>query len=93
MAEQPPVSMVMNASEQMLRYMEVSNGFMQGLSRHLDTNDIVASVHTISGNCAASFREIEWMHDLDCIYVDHEGDNDFMRTLVTRTVRDLAADK
>ena len=57
MAEQPPVPMVMNPNEQMLRYMEVCNGFMQGLSRHLDTNDIVASVHTFSGNCAVSFGE------------------------------------
>jgi len=90
MAEQPPVNMIINPNEQMLRYMEASNGFMQDFARQLDTNDLVSGIHVFSGNCAKSFRD--WMRDLDRIYIDHDGDNYFMRRLVTRTVRDLAAD-
>ena len=88
--QQPQVNMIMNPNDQMLRYMELNNDFMQGLARQLDTNDIVSTIHTFSGNSARSFRD--WMRGLDRIYVDHEGDHAFMRRLVTRTVQDLAAD-
>ena len=90
MAEQQNMNMVVNPNEQMVRYMEISNGFMQGLTRQLDTNDVASSIPVFSGGSAQNFRE--WMRCLDRTYVDHENDHCFMRKLISKTTRDLAAD-
>ena len=90
MAEQPAVNMIVNPNDQLLRYMENSNGFLEHFARQLDTNDLISGIHVFSGSCAKSFRE--WMRDLDRIYIDHMGEHEFMRKIVTRTVQDLAAD-
>ena len=85
-----PVNMVVNPNDQILRYMTYSNDFMQGLTRQLDTNDVLNGMHVFSGSSAQTFRD--WMRDLDRVYIDHPNDHAFMRRLVTRSVRDSAAD-
>lgn len=90
MADQQNVNMMLNADPNIIRYMETNNTFMRGLARHFEANDESKGVPIFSGGSAENFRD--WMRCMDRIFVDHPGDHDYMRKIVTKTVRDLAAD-
>ena len=64
---------------------------MNGLSRQLDTSDVVSRIQNFSGNNPSSFRL--WMKHLRREALEKQPiDDQYMRKLVSRTVKESAAD-
>ena len=71
--------------------MQINADFMNGLSRQLDTSDVVSRIHNFSGNNPSSFRL--WMKHLRREALEKQPiDDQYMRKLVSRTVKESAAD-
>ena len=80
MAEQQNMSIVVNPGEQMVRYMEISNGFMQGLTRQYDTNDVVSSIPVFSEVSAQDFEKL--MRCPDWTYVNQQDEHCILSKLI-----------
>ena len=63
---EPPIDAPQNVqvhpNNEFLQYMQINADFMNGLSRQLDTSDVVSRIHNFSGNNPSSFRL--WMKHL-----------------------------
>ena len=57
-----PQNVQVHPNNEFLQYMQINADFMNGLSRQLDTSDVVSRIHNFSGNNPSSFRL--WMKHL-----------------------------
>ena len=74
-----------------LQYMQINADFMNGSSLQLDTSDVVSRTHNFSGNNPSSFRL--WMKHLRREALEKQHiDDQYMRKLVSRTVKESATD-
>ena len=71
--------------------MQINAEFMNGLSRQLETSDVVSRIYHFTGNNPSSFRL--WMKHLRREALETQPIYDqYMRKLVSRTVKESAAD-
>ena len=86
-----PQNVQVHPNNEFLQYMQINADFMNGLSRQLDTSDVVSRIHNFSGNNPSSFRL--WMKHLRREALEKQPiDDQYMRKLVSRTVKESAAD-
>ena len=82
-----PQNVQVHPNNEFLQYMQINADFMNGLSRQLDTSDVVSRIHNFSGNNPSSFRL--WMKHLRREALEKQPiDDQYMRKLVSRTVKE-----
>ena len=85
-----PQNVQVHPNNEFLQYMQINADFMNGLSRQLDTSDVVSRIHIFSGNNPSSFRL--WMKHLRREALEKQPiDDQYMRKLVSRTVKESIA--
>ena len=52
-----PQNVQVHPNNEFLQYMQINADFMNGLSRQLDTSDVVSRIHNFSGNNPSSFMD------------------------------------
>ena len=86
-----PQNVQVHPNNEFLQYMQINADFINGLSRQLDTSDVASGIHHFSGNNPSSFRL--WMKHLIQEALEKQPiDDQYIRKLVSRTVKVSAAD-
>ena len=79
------------ADPHLLYYAKLGGECVQNISRQLETNDFVATIHHFEGQNRTSYRK--WRKDLARAALENNPVDDiYMRKLVSRTVKDTASD-
>ena len=90
--EQTPLPKTQSVADpHLIYYAKLGGEFVQNISRQLETNDLVATIHHFDGQNRDSFRK--WRKDLCRAALENNPVDDlYMRKLVSRTVKDTASD-
>ena len=88
MVEQHNMNILVNSNEQMGHYtynsMKISNGYMQGLTRQVDTNDVATLMPIFSDRSGQNFNEL--MRCPCRAYVGQQGGHCIIRKLIMMIV-------
>ena len=88
MVEQHNMNIVVNSNEQMVHYtytsIKTSNGYMQGLTRQVDTNDVASFMPIFSDRSGQNFNEL--MRCPCRAYVGQQGGHCIIRKLIIMIV-------